>query len=409
MASKKTAKTNGRQSKSSKSLPADRQEVKEEPAATPSPVKPPEVEAEPWRYRPIHPDGSYDGRTGQSGAERCITAAELVVREHEWLWPGYIAKGLMNLVAGDTAAGKSTIIAAIAAAVSAGREMCGRGGHPPGRVLLYAAEDDAGATIRPRLFAAKADLSRVNLGGIGPGGKPLPRLSLPTDIAKLRNRINDMRISLLILDPITAYLSGGIDANKDQQVGSLLDGLVQLADETACTLIITKNYRKSREGGPLDWVGGAPKWTQIPRVVLACGFDPDNLKERVMAVSKNTLMPNVRSMRYEIRDIDGVGAWAGGAKCDLTAEDLGAAGMTPGERDALGDAVAFLLDALTDEEQKADWLNSRAEDAGISRGTLRRAKAKLGITSHPCGPNGSREWFWRIPAQDGPKQAPASA
>lgn len=375
------------------------------PAAPPA-APPPPFTAEPVApFVPLEPGREWDAARGRYQYDRPVSAAELVVTEQEWLWQPFLPRGLMSLIVGDSGAGKSTLLAYVAASVSAGREMCGRGGNPIAKVLYYTAEDDAGSTVRPRLVAAGAILRHVYFGGIGRDGRPVQRMLLPNDLNKLSEAVKELGVALVILDPVTAYLSGGIDQNKDQQVRLLLDGLCQIADETGCTILCTKNYRKSRDGGPLDWVGGAPAWTQVPRVVLACGFDPDDATKRVMACSKNSLTKIVRSKRYELVDREGVGAWVGGAECDLTAEDMGAGGMTPGERDALGDAVAFLLDELGPEERTAKIINSKAEDFGISRGTLRRAKAKLGITSHPIGPNAQRDWVWRLPVLGGPQPA----
>ena len=333
---------------------------------------------------------------------RCISAADVVPYDVEWLWPGFIPAGLLTLMVGETRAGKSTILAAVAAAVSAGREMSGRGGLVQRNVLLFSPEEDPATTLRPRLVAASAELNRVHFGDYGPDGKLLPRMSLPADTNKLRTLVMELRIAILIIDPITAYLAGGVDARDDQAVRGLLDQFTHIASSTGCTIILTRHYRKSREGSPLDWVGGSGAWTHFPRVVLALGFDPDNPKQRILSVPKNSLMRDVKSHRYEIEDYQGVGRWVGGRECDLTAEDLGLGNMTPADRDALADACAFLLDALQEGEQKADLINTRAEDAGISRGTLRRAKAKLMVTSHPTGSNSVREWVWRLPEQPPP-------
>ncbi len=71
--------------------------------------------------------------------------------------------------------------------------------------------------------------------------------------------------------------------------------------------------------------------------------------------------------------------------------------MMPSDRDALSDAVAYLLDALSDGEKPAKDIVRVAQESGISLGTLRRGKVKAGVTSHPVGPNGNRYQVWRMP------------
>lgn len=360
-------------------------------------------------FKKIFPDGSYDGRSGMSGAERPITAAELVAREHEWFEKGYVPRDLLTLLVGDSDSGKSTYLAYLAGRWTKGVAVGSDVSNPPGNVLIYSAEEDAGATIRPRLEEAGAKLYMVHLGDVGRGGRPLPRLMFPDDLGKLDRRIKDLRITLLILDPITAYLSGSVDQRNDQPVRQLLSGLVEIAERNGCTMLATKHYRKGKEGGPLDWIGGAPAWHQVPRVILAFGSDPDDKSKRVLSVSKNSLMPKPPSVRFEIMGPQGRPKYTPLGECCLTAEDIGAGALNPADRDALGDAQAFLLDVLGAEEKPAKDIVRIAQESGIALGTLRRAKAKLGVTSHPVGPNGQRFIVWRAAPQQAPQGPPASA
>ena len=83
-----------------------------------------------------------------------------------WLWPNYIPHAALSLLDGDPDLGKSTITLDWAARVSNGSPMppaAGRpGALPPGAVLLLSAEDDLRRTIKPRLAAAGADMSRIH-------------------------------------------------------------------------------------------------------------------------------------------------------------------------------------------------------------------------------------------------------
>ncbi len=79
-----------------------------------------------------------------------------------WLWPGRIARGKVSMLAGNPGLGKSQITANMAAIITTGgywpvdRTHC-----DVGNVIFISAEDDAEDTIRPRLEAAGADLSRI--------------------------------------------------------------------------------------------------------------------------------------------------------------------------------------------------------------------------------------------------------
>src|SRR3989344_9166229 len=81
-----------------------------------------------------------------------------------WLWHGRIALGKLTLIAGDPGLGKSLLTTTLAACVSRGYPWPVDGTDAPlGNVILLSAEDDAADTIRPRLDAAEADVTRVQI------------------------------------------------------------------------------------------------------------------------------------------------------------------------------------------------------------------------------------------------------
>jgi hypothetical protein len=78
-----------------------------------------------------------------------------------WLWRERIPFGKVTLLDGDPGQGKSTIGLDIAARLSRGRAMPGESSaEPAAGAVIISFEDGAADTIRPRLEAAGADLSR---------------------------------------------------------------------------------------------------------------------------------------------------------------------------------------------------------------------------------------------------------
>ena len=74
------------------------------------------------------------------------------------------------------------------------------------------------------------------------------------------------------------------------------------------------------------------------------------------------------------------------------------------EREERHDAEGFLRDQLADGPKPAKELQRDADDAGISRATLRRAASRLGIEKRKTGAPGSEKqsWHWSLPAPDFP-------
>lgn len=80
----------------------------------------------------------------------------------EWLWRGRLPVGKPVTLDGDPGLGKSTLALKIAATVTTGGEWPdGERCEHPGDVLLLSAEDGLADTVRPRLDASGADVTRV--------------------------------------------------------------------------------------------------------------------------------------------------------------------------------------------------------------------------------------------------------
>src|SRR5690348_1640304 len=75
-------------------------------------------------------------------------------RTIEWLWKGWIPRGYLTIWAGETGAGKSTVLADVAARVTTGTPWPGETDpRPPGRVLWLGSEDGIEDMTVPRLIA----------------------------------------------------------------------------------------------------------------------------------------------------------------------------------------------------------------------------------------------------------------
>src|SRR3954453_17135490 len=86
--------------------------------------------------------------------------ASLPVR---WLWDGRIARGKLTVLDGEPGIGKSTLALDLAAKVSRGAAMPLSRATPNGgaNVVIFSGDDDLADTVRPRLEAAGADLTRI--------------------------------------------------------------------------------------------------------------------------------------------------------------------------------------------------------------------------------------------------------
>jgi hypothetical protein len=326
----------------------------------------------------------------------------------DWLWQGYIPAGMLTILDGDPGIGKSTLTDDLAARASSGRTMPdGSPGHPPAGVVLLSAEDDPARTIRPRLEAAGADLDRIVLLSLPAGGGDLrPPMITKTDLAKVELALTDESVSLLVLDPLVAYMPDGTDTNRDHNVRPVLALLKSLAERAGCAVIGVRHLRKSGGDNPLYRGGGSIAFTGIVRAELLLAHDPQDptRERRVLAATKASLGPMPPSLAFHLVTEPGRNhprvAWDGVSAHD--AWSLSAVPAIEGSTSAIDEAVGVLREILASGPQPASMAKRQAATAGVAGRTLDRAKAKLGIKVSHVGKPGeaNQSWEWSLPTKD---------
>lgn len=196
-----------------------------------------------------------------------------------WLWPGYLAAGKLHVIDGDPGLGKSSMTLDWAARVSTGaRWPDQQDGCPPAGVLLLSAEDGLADTIRPRLDAAHADVSRVfafSAFDIDGEGERIERpATLPGDVARMARAIETNGIGLVIVDPLMAFLAGSIDTHRDQDVRRALTALARVAEHTGAAVVLVRHLNKATGGEAIYRGGGSIGIIGAARLAFTVGKDP---------------------------------------------------------------------------------------------------------------------------------------
>ena len=326
----------------------------------------------------------------------------------EWLWWGRLALGKITVWDGDPGLGKSTTTLDIAARVSSGRPFPGElGWRDPAGVVLLSAEDDPGDTIRPRLDAAGAQLQRVCIrqtvpdydGGISQQVYHRPP-SIPIDLAVIEADITAIGAKLVIIDPLMAFLSSGIDGHKDQDVRRALAALKAMAERTRAAVVLVRHLSKAvgapalmRGGGSIGIIGAA-------RFGLLAAKDPDDPARRLIATTKSNLAIEAETLAYRLESVEGTDVarvvWDGTSS--LRADELVRPQEDEEQRSERDHAVEFLRDALDHGPRPKNDIARDARSAGVSDKQLRRAREKLGIK--PTKSSMSGPWVWELPPED---------
>ena len=122
-----------------------------------------------------------------------------------WLWPQWLARGKLQLLAGSAGTGKTTISVALAAAVTTGAAWPDDGRSEVGDVLFWSGEDGIADTLVPRFLAAGGDLSRLHFAGEVTEGRRRRTFDPAEDLPKLIAAVREMpNLRLMVLDPVVS-------------------------------------------------------------------------------------------------------------------------------------------------------------------------------------------------------------
>ena len=341
------------------------------------------------------------GRPKPSRELRVTRASDIEPTRVKWLWPAWIPASRLVLLSGRPGDGKSTTLTDFTARLSTASPMPD-GYRPTGpiNVAILSAEDSADDTIVPRLLAAGANLERVFIVGgmVDELGIERPWI-LPDNVPQLSTFVRDQAIRLLIVDPLTAFQSGRVDAHRDGEVRAMLLPLSNMADELECAVIANRHLRKGGAADARDAGGGSVAYTAAARLEWMIGTDPADPTRRVLAVAKSNIGKIPRSLAYRIeQDVEWETnriRWDGST--DLVANDLTAAPKSDDERGAVDDAEDFLRSALADGPVLSKDVDRQAREAGISAGgALKRARQRLHVKSRK---RSDGRWILELPIE----------
>jgi hypothetical protein len=334
-------------------------------------------------------------------------AAEIVSEPIAWLWKGQLAEGKLTIWAGDPGVAKSAISVDIAARISTGRpfpdEPAGTR-HEPRNVLIISFEDGAEDTIKPRLRAAGADMERVFI---------FPLESAPSvtqEVPVILEALRELEPALVIIDPLSSGMTGGVDSHKNTAVREALRPLIAALKTTRTAGLVIEHLNKNEKGFRAIYrLNGSVAFVGMARFVSIAGPDPLRKEERhahVLAPTKENLCASRGALRYStsstnlaatdvepaLQDIVKV-QWDGSS--DATAEDLLTRPGTSQGRRMVDEATEVLRGALETGPQKVTDLEKERVGRGINSWAWRRAareRLKVTIKRHGFGQGSHITW-----------------
>lgn len=312
---------------------------------------------------------------------KLINMNDIELKDVKWLWKPYIPYGKITIIQGDPGEGKTTLILAIAAAITTGSELpVAEKANTKSSVIYQTAEDGLGDTIKPRLLSAGADC-----------GKVVVIDESEYELTLIDERIEQAIIStgakMLIIDPLQAYLGAKVDMHRANEIRPVFKRLANVAERTDCAIVIIGHMNKNgglksvyRGLGSIDISASA-------RSILLVGRASDEPNIRIMAQVKSSLASIGVPIAFEL-NVDGKFKWIG--EYDIDIHEL--LQNTPTSESVLARAEKLIQELLKDGPVASEDVFDKAKAQRISPRTLKTAKKKLGVKSIKT----KEGWQWKL-------------
>lgn len=336
--------------------------------------------------------------------------SDVVRKELCWLWCNVLLRGELNSIQGVPNAGKSFLIAAIAAAVSSGGRLptvSVKEEHTADAMstieqgkVIYITDEDAESVIAERIENLDGNLDEVIIIN---EGENIPHIQSD----KLETLFYDFEPTLLIYDTLQVALPSNININAANEARGAFGRILHLARKhNTCVLFIQHiNKKSAHEGGghSVFYGVGSGAINGLFRAVWTLGVIPDDngreTCDRALIKSKsNYVMGQMPAVRFSLTYADGF-RWAG-VDYDITTNELfgkRAVGRPGIKSDAVADCIRSML---RDGPKPAKQLHDdviRLTNCGES--TYERTRRAVGVVTEYD--KQAKEYISRIAGADG--------
>lgn len=312
---------------------------------------------------------------------KMIKMSDVQSRQVDWLWYPFIPYGKLTIIQGDPGDGKTTLVLNIAAKLSKGEGLDDDMRiEEPVNVIYQTAEDGLADTVKPRLELAGADCERILV--IDESDKSLSMID-----ERLEEAIIKTKARVLILDPIQAYLGGGMDMNRANEARDMTKRLGTLAEKYNCAILLIGHMNKAA-GNKAAYRGmGSIDFFAVARSVLLVGRVEGEADTRAVVQIKNNLAAFGHSKAFRLSEIGF--NWLG--DYEITADEV-LGGIAP-KANKLEQAKQILRNlSETSNAVQSNEIFEMANEMGISKRTLENAKKEMNIRAKKI----NNTWYWEL-------------
>jgi hypothetical protein len=321
---------------------------------------------------------------------RCATLADLrrLVAEARWVWPGWLAAGVLNALAADPGTGKTVMAMDLARRLWTGDLMPDGQTNPmpEGATTLWVPGDRHHAQLIDLAgsYGLPDEAVKINATPEEPtGGLDLDD---PAELAALADRIRAERPGVVIVD--TVGMTSGRNLCRPEDAREYFGPLMALAGETGTAFLLLTHL--SKDGQALGRrISGACRlvWK------MTCP-DPEGQPDRRRVAVEKTYTMRPPALGMTIAD----------AGCSFDSNPPTTPEPAPIRRGPspakLEACKAWLKDRLTPNPARVSEVRKDAEAAGHSADRLYAARDALGVEEYEVE---GRKW-WKLPGATDPEE-----
>ncbi len=338
---------------------------------------------------------------------RLIDPNTLEEKETDWLWPNKIPLGELSLLAGMPGQGKTFWSCYMTAIITNGWNWADGTPCPQGSVLFFYGEDSIDRVYKPRLRANGADQSKVRfLDGVEvlQPGKDVAEVAFSIgnveDIEAAivgTERETGSPVRLVVIDPIANYW-GDVKENSNAEVRSVLKPLQRLAERTGAAFLLILHTGKGDKDHAQQRVLGSTGIVASCRAVWGLYPAPEKWHRYFAPVKANGCIEPT-TVEFTIDRTAGGQVQIVSGSLEMTGDniesDLRSLRQQRGPKaEKLEECCDWLQEFLRAGERPANEVMEAAEEAGFSKGTIRRAKESCGVVSQK--ETFSKRWIWTL-------------
>lgn len=308
-------------------------------------------------------------------APKIEKASNVIIKEPEWLVPGYIPRYGITTIAGEGGVGKTSIWCSLVASITTGNNSFLLGdqmpfNNDPENVLVLSAEDSWSYVLRARLEANGADLERISY--ISPEDDRFTDLNFNGEL--LQSIVAANRPGVIVFDPLQAFIPANLRMGDRNAMRKCFSPLIGYGEKYGLTSIIIAHANKQSGVWGRKRIADSSDIWDSSRSVLMTGITKDS-DIRYISHEKSNWGKLEKSVLYTLNECVPVfKAYTPKKDREFIQEDSRERNIRP----VVEDAKDFIIETLAEHKQMdVAELDELAAANSISKNALKDAKAAL--------------------------------